>query len=464
MRNWMKKTLLIALVFGLAWGGAVWYWRATNRMPSTEDLVLFLLVLPLVLLLAIWLGAKLIAIIAAAPVAATAASQSGQDAASAPPPESPPLAILGSALRGPHGASPDELSGALAENKARADLDAELVDDDGFPVMTARFAEADDAGLQEEVTAWMAENGLEEIMLDAEQWRAIVMGSAVAADLASQAVGDLLPAEGTPPPMLQLMPMLPSTWHLDQRRVAGLWLRHLTVQAGWPTAHISLAAELPSDARGASPAAVLARLAHHAATSNASMVAILVACSSHLGEESISKWSANSTLFTSAQPQGLIPGEGAAGLLLADARQAHALKVEPIILLHTVDEGRRHNSADESKRADSALLGTLTEKVLLRGKATADKVAMIVADTGHRTSRVLELMGLATAALPQLDEDADVLRVGAASGTCGAVPFMTALALGRHHAIERDAPVLCISNEDAYRRCAALIRPAVSLS
>ena len=73
-------------------------------------------------------------------------------------------------------------------------------------------------------------------------------------------------------------------------------------------------------------------------------------------------------------------------------------------------------------------------------------------------------MGLATATLPQLDEDADVLRVGAASGTCGAVPFMTALALGRHHAVERDAPVLCISNEDAYRRCAALIRPAVSLS
>ena len=86
--------------------------------------------------------------------------------------------------------------------------------------MTARFAEADDANLQEEVTAWMAENGLEEIMLDAEQWRAIVMGSAVAADLASQAVGELLPAEGTPPPMLQLMPMLPSR---------GIW-----TSAAWP--------------------------------------------------------------------------------------------------------------------------------------------------------------------------------------------------------------------------------------
>ncbi len=464
MRDWMKKALLIVLVFALSWGGAVWYWRATNRMPSTEDLILFLLVLPLVLLLAVWLGAKLVAMIAAAPVAAAAAAPGAEGAAPPPPPEAPPLAILGSALRGPHGASPDELSGAIAENKARADLDPELTDDDGFPVMTARFAEADDAALKEEVTAWMTENALTEIEFDEEQWRALVMGSAVAADLASQAVGDLLPAEGKTPPTLQLMPMLPSTWQLDQRRVAGQWLRHLAVQAGWPTTHIALAAELPSDARGSSPSAVLGRLAHHASTSSAPMVAIIVACSSHLGEASVSKWAATSILFTASQPQGLIPGEGAAGLLLADAAQAEALKIEPVILLHTVDEGRRHNSADEAKKADSAMLGTLTEKVLLRGKATADKVAMIVADTGHRTSRVLELMGLATAALPQLDEDADVLRVGAASGTCGVVPFMTALALGRHHALEREAPVLCISNEDAYRRSAALIRPAVSLS
>ena len=159
-----------------------------------------------------------------------------------------------------------------------------------------------------------------------------------------------------------------------------------------------------------------------------------------------------------------LPGEGAAGLLLADAHQAQAVEGAPVILLHTVAEARRHDSADQTRRADSALLGTLTEKVLARADAQAAQVAMIVADTGHRTSRVLELMGLATAALPQLDEDADVIRVGAASGTCGAVPFMTALALARHHALERDAPVLCISNEDAYRRCAALIRPAVSLS
>jgi hypothetical protein len=62
--------------------------------------------------------------------------------------------------------------------------------------------------------------------------------------------------------------------------------------------------------------------------------------------------------------------------------------------------------------------------------------------------------------LPQLDETDDVVRVGAASGTCGAVPFIAALVLGRHYVLEREAAVLCVSNEDAYRRVVALIRPS----
>ena len=464
MRPWIKKTLLAVLVFGLCWGGAIWYWRATNRMPSTDDLVLTMLLLPLALLLVIWLGAKLFALIAAEPAAAAAASSQPADAAQPPPaPEAPPLAIVASALRAPHVASADELSGAIADNKARADLDPELVDDDGFPVMTARSADADDTSSHKEITEWFAANGMASLQLDAEQWRALTMGSAVAADLAAQAVGELLPADGVAP-MLQLMPILPGAWQLEQRRAAGLWLREVTTQAGWPAAQISLAAELPGDARGASPLAVLGRLAHHAATGDAAVVAIIVACGSHVGEESINQWAGNASLFTSSKPQGLIPGEGAAGLLLADARQAHAIEGMPVILLHTVDEARRHNSADETRRADADLLGTLTEKVLVRAAAQAEQVAMIVADTGHRTSRVLELLGLASAALPQLDDEADVLRLGAGCGTCGAVPFMTALAMARHHALERNAPVLCISNEDAYRRSAALVRPAVSLS
>jgi hypothetical protein len=105
----------------------------------------------------------------------------------------------------------------------------------------------------------------------------------------------------------------------------------------------------------------------------------------------------------------------------------------------------------------------LTGRALKRGNVALSDVAMIVADTGHRSSRALELMGHVSAAIPHLDGEDDVVRVGLSSGTCGAVPFISALALARHHALQRQAPVLGISNEDPYRRVVTLIRPAASL-
>lgn len=463
--GWIGKSALGALLFGSCWAAAIWYWRATNRMPATLDLVLYLLVLPLAVLLAFWLGARLLAPMAAAPAAATT-PQNAPAPASAPAPaataDAPPLAILASSLRAPHGASAQDLSEAVATNKARADLDAELVDDNGFPLMTARSGGADDAGLQEAVSAWLAANAMAEVRFRPEQWRALVMGSAVVADLASTASASLLDQEGKGP-MLHLMPLMPSDWRMEQRAAAGQWLRRLAIESGWPASATILAAQLPADESAPTPMQALARLAQYSAEKPGS-VAILLACGSHLGEDSISQWAGRGTLFTSSHPQGLIPGEGAAALLLTDLATARSVEGAAIAMLHTVDEARRHNSADQAKRPDSALLGDLTEKVLLRGAAQASAVAMLIADTGHRSSRVLELLGLASGALPQLDTDADVLRLGAGSGTCGAVPFVTALALSHHHAVERAAPVLCVSNEDPYSRSAALVQPPASLT
>jgi hypothetical protein len=101
----------------------------------------------------------------------------------------------------------------------------------------------------------------------------------------------------------------------------------------------------------------------------------------------------------------------------------------------------------------------LSERALKHSGTRASDVAMLIADTGHRSSRSLELMGYVSAGMPQLEETDGVIRVGAATGTCGAVPFIAGLALGGYFAVEREAPVLCVSNEDPYRRAAALMRP-----
>jgi hypothetical protein len=455
--GWFKGGLLAALVFGACWGGAIWYWRATNGMPATGELALSLFALPLAMLGAFWLGRKLLALRAAAP--ASAAGVQAYPTRAAPASSSaPPLAILAASLRSPHGESVDELSAAIAANKARADLDPELVDVDGFPVMAARSADVGDEALREEITEWLTRNGMPELRFTDEQRRALTMASAVAGELASHAASDLIPAAGAPP-MLQLMPILPAEWHIEQRRATGMWLKHTVTQFGWPPAYVSLAAEVPTDASHDGPSAVLGRLAHDVAATDAPLAAMLVACASHIGQETVDQWAASGSLFTSSQPQGLVPGEGAAGLLLTDLRLAQSSEGVTFALLDPISEARRDASADDIRRPDPKLLGELVERALKPSAAALFDVAMIVADTGHRSSRVLELMGLAAGAMPQLDGEADVVRVGVATGTCSAVPFMTALALAHHHALERDAPVLCIGNEDPYRRCAALIRP-----
>ncbi|HEX9173749.1 MAG TPA: hypothetical protein VF861_13910 [Telluria sp.] len=453
--TWLKNCLLAGLLITGCWVAAICYWLATDSTPASGELMLSLLALPAALLLALGIGRKVFAKRAAAPVA-SAQAETGQ--ASPGLPSSPPLAIVASAVRSPHGSSAEELSATIAVNKARADLDPELLDEEGYPVMTARSTDATDEVLQEEITEWLAANGMAGLCFTDEQWRALTMATGVAGELASHAANQLI-SRDAPAPMLQLIPLLPAGWGVDQRRAAGRWIEHTVTRFGWPAASLALARDAQTAAAHGSPSSLLGNLAQRAEPAGKPLVAMLVACASNISEQSVAEWAASAALFTSSQPQGLIPGEGAAGLLLTDLRFAQSIAEAPFALLAPFHEARRDASADETRRTPSALLAELVQTALQRDAAEL-AATMIVADTGHRASRVLELMGVASSALPELDADVDIVRVGASSGTCDAVPFVTALALARHHALERLAPVLFISNEDPFHRCAAVIRPA----
>jgi hypothetical protein len=104
-------------------------------------------------------------------------------------------------------------------------------------------------------------------------------------------------------------------------------------------------------------------------------------------------------------------------------------------------------------------IAELAERVATGAGLALSRVAAIAADTDHRANRGLELMGLASATLPQLDDTLDVARVGVALGACGAVPFVSALALAAHQALSCGAPALFISNDDPIACCAALVCP-----
>ena len=449
--GWLKTGLLAALVFLLCWGAAIAWWRAGGGEPGAGELVLVLLALPLGLLVSCWGIRKLV--VARAPVAKTpTASPTAQPAPVAPP--APPLAILATALRSPHGASAEELAAAIAENKARPDLDPELVDDKGFPITAARRDDAVDEAVWEELSEWLTGASLPELRFSEAQWRALTLGTAVVRDLAGEAASALILPEGMPP-ALRLIPLLPAGWSAEHRRAAGMWFQHQVAQFGWPPGTLTCV-----DVPGGVASAAINLVAREAAVAHQGLAALVVSCESHIDQDTVDRWQAAGAMFTSSPFQELIPGEGAAGILLTNLQLVKTIGETAHVVLEPFVDGEHAVSADDCKRVDTQLLATLAERSCKQASVALAEVAMVLADTGERPKRMLELMAVVSTSFGHLDDPADVARVGASSGTCGAVPCITALALARHHAIERAAPVLYVSNEDPHHRCTALLRPA----
>ncbi len=442
MRNWLKGALLSTSVFGASWIGAVSYWRSTNRMPSPLDLLAWLAVLPLALLLAYWIGRRIVAA-RAAPAAAPVSD--APVAAPDTPPALPTLGILAAAVRTPHGASTPELAQAVGEGHARPGLDPELVDIDGFPLLSARAALDDVVELRAQVDAWRSSAGLADPRFTQEQWRALALGTQVAAELLAQAAGH---------PQLRIHATLGPDWNEAQRALAAAWLAALAMEGGWP------AQQVQASSHAIPAATLLAQLADGAGRTRDGVFAIVLSFGSQIGEASVDALARRGALFGAANTQGLIPGEAAAGLLIADEGQA-ALAGVDATTLQLASAPRAAN--ENSRKPDAAALRGLSG-ALLPDAAAAGAVTAIFADAGHRSAAQLELMKFAGDALPDLDAGQDLTSLGAACGHCGEAPFLAAIALAHQHTLDTAGAALCVGIEDPSQRTAALVRPGAALT
>lgn len=428
LRSWFIGCMLGVLAFGACWAAAIMYWRAREGDPSTGELMLGLFILPAALLTgALVTRARLSNPKPSAPALPAQNSMAHDIPASAPHARG----IAAVSVRAPYGATVEELASALAAKRARPTLDGTLVDDAGYPILTARCSEADDPALTDAFAAWLAAAAID-VHFSEEDGRALILATTVATDLAAQTAAIWPDADCTT--VLHLVPVLPTRWHRDQRHAAGMWLRQKASEAGWPLDRISLVPPVDTDLFDTVPALTLTQPASPT---------MVVACASHISDAAVQ-----------ALPDQ-VPGEGAIGLLLTDPAQAGDLYA----LMEPIHSARRDTSADTSRGAVPPVLTQLASDTLGAANLDADALAMLVADTGPRTSRMLETMGYAAKTTPHLNDELDVITLGHALGACGAVPALTALALARHYALERNSPVLWLTNEDPFQRCAAVVRP-----
>jgi hypothetical protein len=438
MQNWLKRSLLVLGVFGICWIGAVWYWRSTTRMPDTGDLALAMLVMPVTLVTGFWLARKTFA---GAPVSPQ--MPASQEAQLAAPPSSgadapaaeaswQPLAVAASALRMTHGDSPAELAAAIAEGQARLDLDPELTDSQGFPLMAGRVADVDLAPLEE----WLSSQQPAPRAPAGQHQRAMALGGDIAASLAAQAAAS--GEEGK----LQLLPLFPTDWPAATQDLATRWFSHRAADAGWPHERLLLPrpGAAASSSMPTSPLAALRALSAQSAGGAGPALCMLLACDSSIDPDAVEHLSVNGKLYGPRNSNGRMPGEGAAGVLLQPPQGER--DAPHLLALHA---------------KEAATLRELAEQALQQ--ANGAQPAYIAADTDHRAAAMSDLMQCVEATAPALDANTSLACIGAACGHTGAVGALAAIALAHEQAVDSGGISLALANNEPTQRFALLVGP-----
>ncbi len=418
--------------------------------------------------------------------------------------------VLAEALCLPAGANAASAWCAVRDAEVRPVLDPELVDADGLPVFTGRVPDLDltdwrmahadvtpaggGAPLPDGVVRVLAllEAPLHALMEAVGHWPQA--GGVTAQDPLVEPEAGLpvgapshLSGVGRPDgrarrqaqsertPAVEVRLCLPSDWSAHNHARAVAWVR---AQCGalldWTEAH---GAAPPHWQEGAwpdrlGPEALWAELSDRWPRWSASarpQLLLLLAADSAVDADQVAKWQARGELFTSHHQGGRVPGEGAAGLWLANpawqawahaAGQSDVPDASP--WLWPSERCARERSADAVGRADASGLQRMLQTVADRLAPHAQGDWTLVSDGDHRASRTAEVFEALLAVRPQVDPMLSVLRAGDACGDMGLARALVPVALAAAALRGGDAAglTLSLSVQDALQRVVVPLTPA----
>jgi len=478
----IKPVLLACAVFITVWVLVIVYWQYTARMPSTSDIALYLVVLPLALMLfyvvlrRIFTAAPAAALPAAGATVAAGAATSSNAVATEASQERQQMAVLAFALRTPRGSDADTVATAIGQAQT-PEIVPELRDGEGFPVIAGRVDGIDENELREHLRESLQPAG-EAFDVDAlpdDRLRAIHLMSDVLQELlasaaeaianagdalAVRAPGRFVSSGGVIPgpaaaPQLNLSLLLPGAWSESERAIATQWVQQ-RVREGDASQRWLVDCFKSED--GVSGMALLDRISLSLHREQRPALWIALAADSSVSEASIARWEADGLLYTATRRKGRVPGEAAAGLLLVRAGDALLAPADAVRLSRSAS-GQREASADTARTPDASLLDRFAQHLLATSTLETAQVDWVVSDADHRTSRVTEVAKLVQERLPHVPFENN-LSVCATLGHLGAAADMSAVVLACHLAARDARHVLAISVQDALARTALLAGPA----
>jgi hypothetical protein len=519
MSKAVKAAGLGLVVFVTVWAVTLWRWHRSQAPVGSEEAVEQLLLLPAgIALLAclVWVAATRLRAWTTRPVASQVVSpppvpaKPGEPAVAASAQASASvLSILAEAVSLPHAEAPDAAWSMLSSSALRPGLDPLLRDADGWPVFASRMSELDTqdwlAAHADLVDAELPEGVLRALALLEGPWHELLaslpsIGRGLAGDPAQgahhiegadriQCAGgpNFLAGVGRPgaaaqearhrerAAALDIHVCLPAGWSERHRDKALAWLRQQAGPAldwtrstgagepGWSVQFLNA----PEEAWDAWSRTLL-----HVAAEPRPRASLLVAAHSLIDEVAVAAMQARGELFTGAHQGGRVPGEGAAGLLLANRALLESLPPEAMAAspwLGAPVAAHRQRSADRAGRPGADELAHAIRQALLSAASEPETTQAwwCVGDADHRPGRVGELFEAFQTLQPDGDASLGVHRVGDAWGELGVVRALAPLALaasalrhGQAPLQARQAAVVVTLSQCAHRRWAIPVWPA----
>lgn len=454
---WLAITIIVWLI-------TIWHWQNNAHDASTGEIVGQLFVLPVALtaflLLVLW-GVKRLRAQAAAPVVpvvpvATAAEGAPTVASVHAVPDEAQRGlsawVLAEAVTLAAGNDAGAAWAGLQSHTVRPELDSELQDVDGLPIFTSRVADLDVRDWLDAHAELMQEPALSEpvlrglALLEAPLHQMLEAVSAVAPSGAMAGAGDA--GEGTSSahmkahlsgvaapvnkaqvqarsalaPQLTVRLLLPAQWAASEREAAVEWVRsQCGVLLDWAEAHQAKGLRWQTEAvdRPEGLWEEVDRQIVQWSRDPRPELLLILAVDSAVNEHSVDRMQAVGELFTSSHQTGKVPGEAAAGLLLANEHwplQAEP-EVPPVRMWRPV-RATRDKSADAAGRVGAAVLGAALQQAVTLNQADKDRL-LVVSDADHRASRTAELFEALQEVVPGVDPMLAVTRVGEACGDMG---------------------------------------------
>lgn len=457
MVGFFRGALAMLVVLGITWGGVISYWRYAGTVPNARDILAYLGLLPAGIFGGTW-ALRSFAQRARDTAAARSAASAETEVAE---PETDtdvvqvvaaqqPAAVLASSVRLPLGLAAESL---LAEPLGTARLRAHPTfrDRSGLPVYLAMAEDVQaQVPLPQELEPEQAEHVrralsllepvVEELLVEASQAL-----PALASDQGKVVAGWRQTVNETVPCQLSIELLVPGDWPAYLREACEAWLRRSGVEQGLDARRFTVDVVPVEDADAA-----WSRLLRHvdAPPRQGPSWLLALACHSDIGTARLDRLEALGSLRTARLPDGRVPGEAAAGVLLGWTGAGPAF-------LRGIEHAALPDGGNAASRG--RLSGALAETALERSGIEASRVDMVLADADMRVDAAAEGSGVASRICQDIDLSRQYLALGTRTGHVGAVQPFAQLALAQRHLQAGGDAALVVGVASAGKRWIAVL-------